>query len=320
MRILVTGASGQLGAYLIDRLDGRGHEVVGWSGSAPCVRRGISLKPVDLLDGEATIRALNAADPDAVIHAAAISAAEAVRLDPARASAINVEATARIAAWCDRRGRRLVFTSTDLVFDGSRPWNREGDPAEPILAYGETKRRAEPAVLTTEKGVVARVSLLFGPSRCGRLYFFNRAIGAIGRGEPQSFFEDEFRTPLDMATAAEILVRLAEGDQVGLFHVAGRERMSRFELMRRAANALGLDPALVLPSRRAETQLPEPRPADVSLDTSRIASAFPDLVRPTIEEALPAGANSAGRIHQGFAGSGFMASKSGASAGFFLWP
>jgi dTDP-4-dehydrorhamnose reductase len=74
-----------------------------------------------------------------------MSAAEAVRLDPARGRAVNTEATARLADWCARRDRRIVYTSTDLVFDGSRPWSREEDRAEPVLAYGRTKRDAEPA-------------------------------------------------------------------------------------------------------------------------------------------------------------------------------
>ncbi len=108
-----------------------------------------------------------------------MSAADAVRLDPTRASAINVDATRRIADWSDRHDRRLVFTSTDLVFDGSRPWNREDDPAEPILAYGRTKRLAESAVLGVSKGIVARLSLLYGPTRCGRPSFFDQAIRAI---------------------------------------------------------------------------------------------------------------------------------------------
>jgi dTDP-4-dehydrorhamnose reductase len=286
MRILLTGASGQLGAYLIDRLVGRGHEVIAWSGAETGARRGVDLTPMNLADADATARGLDQADPDAVIHAAAISSAEAVRLDPDRASAVNVEATARIAEWCDRRDRRLVFTSTDLVFDGSRPWNREDDPAEPILSYGRTKRHAEPAVLATSRGIAARLSLLFGPSRCGRASFFDQAIGAIRNGQPRTFFEDEYRTPLDLATAAVILVRLAESDLAGIYHVGGRERVSRFELMRRAATALGLDQSLVLPDRKKEANLVEPRPSDVSLDTTRLALAFPDLMRPTIEEAL----------------------------------
>jgi dTDP-4-dehydrorhamnose reductase len=286
MRILLTGASGQLGAYLIDRLLVEGHEPVAWSGRGPGVRGGIEFRPVELADEEATGKALDEADPEVILHAAAISATDAVLRDPVRARAINVQATRRLAGWSALRGRRLVFTSTDLVFDGSRAWNREDDPAEPILAYGRTKREAESTVLESPGGIVARVSLLYGPSRCGRPYFFDNAIAAIRRGEPVVSFEDEHRTPLDMATAADILVGLATSSETGLFHVAGTERVSRFELMRRSAGALGLDPTLVRANRRADLALPEPRPADVSLDTSKLAAAFPDLKRPTIEEAL----------------------------------
>ena len=286
MRILLTGASGQLGAYLIDRLAPRGHALLAWSGSKPGNRFGIAMTPVDLLDGEATLQALDHASPDAVIHAAAISSAEAVRFDPEKATRINVEATNRIAGWCDRHDRRLVFTSTDLVFDGSRSWNREDDPAEPVLAYGRTKRQAEPAVLAIPKGVVARLSLLFGPSWSGRDAFFDKAVGALLKGERRAYFEDEYRTPLDLGTAAEALSLLAEGEMTGLFHVAGRQRMSRFQLMRRVAVALGLDPLLVEANRRGQVDLPEPRPADVSLDTTRLAAALPEFRRPTIEEAL----------------------------------
>jgi dTDP-4-dehydrorhamnose reductase len=289
MRILLTGASGQLGAYLIDRLLADGHEPVAWSGREPGHRAGIEFRPVELTDLEATSQALVDADPEVVLHAAALSATDAVLRDPVRAQAVNVEATRRLAEWCAQEGRRMIFTSTDLVFDGSRAWNREDDPAEPILAYGRTKREAERAVLAVPGGVVARVSLLYGPSRCGRPYFFTNSIDAIRRGEPIGSFEDEIRTPLDMATAAEILVRLANSGESGLFHVAGAERMSRFELMRRSAAALGLDPALIRANRRADVALPEPRPADVSLDTSKLASRFPDLRRPTVEEALRPG-------------------------------
>jgi dTDP-4-dehydrorhamnose reductase len=289
MRILLTGASGQLGAYLIDRLLLDGHEPIAWSGRETGDRGGIAFRPVELTNSSAIEMALAEADPAVILHAAAISATDAVLRDPDRARAINVEATRRLAEWSEHRGRRLVFTSTDLVFDGSRAWNREDDPADPILAYGRTKVEAEAAVLNVPGGLVARVSLLYGPSRCGRPYFFTNTIDAIRRGDPVGSFEDEHRTPLDMATAAEILVRLATSEQTGLFHVAGAERVSRLELMRRSAAALGCDPTLVRANRRSDVALPEPRPADVSLDTTKLASVFPDLERPTIEEALGMG-------------------------------
>ncbi len=291
MRILVTGASGRLGSALIDRLTSETrHEVIAWSG-ATCGPRGrVALQPVDLCDPHAIVESLRVADPDAVIHAGALSSADAVYRDPMRGHAVNVEATRQLAEWAGSRGRRFVFTSTDLVFDGAGSWYRENDPAHPILAYGRTKHEAEAHVLTWPTGLVARLSLLFGPTPSGRPGFFDVAIDALHRGEPRAFFEDEFRTPLDYRTAAEILARLVESDAVGIVHVGGRERLSRFVLMRRAAVASGIDPDLVRPGCQAEARLPEPRPVDVSLDTSLLDRLFPDLERPSIEAVVGTGA------------------------------
>ncbi len=286
MRIVVTGASGQLGAYLIDRLIERSHEIVAWSGRTTETRGGIALRPVELTDSGAVARALADAAPDVVIHAAAVSSAEAVRRDPQRSQAVNVEATKLISEWAATHDRRLVFTSTDLVFDGSKSWYREDDPAHPILLYGLSKYAAERFVLDVPKGLVARLSLLSGPSRSGREGFFDRAMSALRAGTPQAFFTDEHRTPLDFASAAKALVGLAESETLGTIHLGGPERLSRFELMTRAAAALGIDPTLVRPNRRADVPLGEPRPADLSLDSSRFNRLFTDQQCPQVEHAL----------------------------------
>lgn len=286
MRVLLTGGSGQLGSYLVDRLRTAGHDLTAWSGTSLGERAGVVLRPVNLADPAMLDRALSEADPDLILHAAALSSLASVRLDPDGGQAVNVRATERLAAWCGRQGRRLVYTSTDLVFDGSRSWNREDDPAEPILAYGRTKLQAEPAVLATPIGLVARLSLLFGPSRTGRPSYFDHTLEGLRRGQPQTLLEDEFRTPLHYANAADLLVRLAESSATGLVHVGGPERVSRWELIRRVAARLGLDPGLVLANRRADLNLPETRPADVSLDTQRLARFLPDTPRLTIEEAF----------------------------------
>jgi dTDP-4-dehydrorhamnose reductase len=288
MRVVLTGASGQLGAYLLERLLAAGNEVAAWSGREAGRRGAIELLPVDLTDAEATDAALRSADPEVIVHAAALSRADEVQRDPARGRAVNVEATRRLAEWCAGRGRRLVYTSTDLVFDGKRAWNREDEPAQPVLEYGRTKREAEHAVLAMPRGLVARVSLLYGPTRSGRPGYHDRAVAAIRDGQPQTFFEDEYRTPLDLATAAEALARLAATEARGLVHVAGAERMSRFTLMRRVAGGLGLDSSLVRANRQGDHPSPEPRPADVSLDSERLVALLPGLSRPPIEEAVVA--------------------------------
>lgn len=288
MRVVVTGASGQLGSTVLFRLAEAGHEVWGWSGSEDEKRGPFLLRAVDLRDEPTVMQRLAEADPEVVIHAAAVSSAEAVRRDPAFGRAVNTEATARLAAWCGTRGRRLIYTSTDLVFEGTKSWYREEDAAEPILEYGRTKRDAEPAVLAIPRGLVARMSLMYGPSRSGRPSYYERTIAGLREGVAQTFFEDEFRTPLALESAAAILVRLAESDVQGLLHVAGPERVSRFDLVRRQAMALGLDPALVRANRQADLTFAEPRPADVSLETAKLRNLFPDLPLPKIEEALAA--------------------------------
>jgi dTDP-4-dehydrorhamnose reductase len=247
-----------------------------------------------LTDEGAVAAALAAMDPDAVLHTAAVTSTEAAYRAPQHAAAVNVAATAHLAAWCTQHDRRLLFTSTDLVFDGARSWYREEEPAEPILEYGRTKRAAEPLVRAVPRGLVARVSLLYGPAGSGKPGFFDLALDALSRGEPRSFFEDEFRTPLDYHTATAILVRLLESEATGILHVGGPERLSRFALMRRAAIARGIDPALVRASRQAEHPGSEPRPADVSLDTTRLTTVLPDLERPDVEAALAASDRRAG--------------------------
>jgi dTDP-4-dehydrorhamnose reductase len=286
MRIVVTGASGQLGSYVIDRLARGPHEVIAWSGRTANVRGELRLQPVDLTDALAVTAALEQADPDVLVHLAAISSTEAVRRDPKRALAVNVSGTGLLAEWAAKHDRRLLYTSTDLVFDGSKSWYGEDDPALPIVEYGRTKRDSEPAVLATRRGLVARLSLLYGPSRSLTAGYFDRAMAAMRTANPQSFFADEFRTPLDNMTASRILVRLAESAVTGLMHVGGPERLSRFELMRRAASVLGVDPGFVRGNRRADVPVAEPRPVDVSLDTSRLLHLFPDLEFPGVEDAL----------------------------------
>ena len=101
-------------------------------------------------------------------------------------------------------------------------------------------------------------------------------------------FADEWRTPLDLATAAKALVALAASDETGIFHVGGPERLSRLEMGQRLARGLGLDARSVRAARRSGVPAPEPRPEDVSLDSSRFRRAFAGLAFPSFEEALRA--------------------------------
>jgi dTDP-4-dehydrorhamnose reductase len=286
MRILVTGASGRLGSYLVDELVSGPHQLIAWSHTTTGRRGGVALFPLDLADGDAIARALETQNPDAVIHAAGISSAEAAHRDPARCQAVNVLGTQRIADWTAGNNRRLIFTSTDLVFDGLKGPYSEDDPVSPVLEYGRAKRAAEEIVLANAGGLVARISLLYGPSHPGREGFFDRAMACLQAGTPQTFFADEYRTPIDYVTASRVLARLAGTSATGLVHLGGRERVSRYNLMRRCAAAWRIDPSLVRPNVRADVPSTEARPADVSLDTTSLRALISDIDWPGIEDGL----------------------------------
>jgi dTDP-4-dehydrorhamnose reductase len=99
-------------------------------------------------------------------------------------------------------------------------------------------------------------------------------------------FADEWRTPLDLATAARALAALARSDFTGLLHLGGPERLSRLAMGQRLAAFLGADPAPLVAARRAEVPAPEPRPRDVTLDSSRWRGLFPEQPWPAWEEAV----------------------------------
>lgn len=287
MRIVVTGASGQLGSYVLDRLARSDHDVVGWSGSTAGDRRRIPIRPVDLREPAAIAAAIGRDAPDAILHLAAISRIDQAFREPALAHRVNVEATGSLADLAARRGAHFVGASTDLVFGGDQAWSTENDEPEPRSTYGWTKREGELRVLAHAGQLIARLALLYGPSRCGRPTFYDAIAGAVRSGQQRFLFADEYRTPLDYDTAAEILIRLLEAPSIGgVVHVAGAVRLSRLDLYRRLARPGGFDPGMLLGNRMADVPSDEPRAADASLDTSRLAALLPDLERPTIEEGL----------------------------------
>jgi dTDP-4-dehydrorhamnose reductase len=245
---------------------------------------GYPLQPVDLADVDGLALAFRRVRPAVVIHTGAMTAVTACARDPARAEQINVQGTRVLAELAAEARARLLLTSTDLVFDGAQGWYREQDLAAPLSVYGRTKVGAEQAVLACPGGVVARVSLLFGPGIVGRASFFDTQMLSLCQGRPCALFADEWRTPLDLLTAAQSVLAVARSDFAGVLHLGGPERLSRLEMGRRLAAFLGCEPALLTPASR--TSSPEPRPRDTALDSARWRALFPRQHRPTWDEAL----------------------------------
>jgi dTDP-4-dehydrorhamnose reductase len=286
MRILVTGASGQLGGYLLRELRRRDESVIAWSGSHTGSLFGYPLRQVDLADKNAVVAAFREARPDAILHSGALASVADCYKDAERARRVNTLGSAVLAELADEAAIRLVHVSTDLVFDGRRGGYREEDAVGPLSTYGRTKAEAEEAVLAYAGALVVRVPLLFGPSLIGRPNFFDQQTAALREGKLISLFHDEWRTPLDYHTAALALIALLEADFIGILHVGGPERISRLEMGQRLASFLRRDPAVLVAVSRDSTPAAEPRPCDTSLDSSRWRRLLPRLPWPRWDEAV----------------------------------
>jgi dTDP-4-dehydrorhamnose reductase len=243
------------------------------------------LWPVDLANPDRVAAAFREARPEIILHAAALAKVADCYRDPGRARQVNTRGTELLAELAAAAGARLVLTSTDLVFDGEHAPHREEDPPAPLSVYGRTKAAAEGPVLAVG-GVVVRISLLYGPTLVGRPAFYDEQVAALRAGKTVILFEDEWRTPLSLSTAARALLGVARSDFRGLLHLGGPERLSRLEMGRRLAAYLGADASVIRAVRREDLPSGEPRPRDTSLDSSRWRGMFPGQPWPGLEEAL----------------------------------
>jgi dTDP-4-dehydrorhamnose reductase len=292
VRVVVTGAGGLLGGRLAAILQAQGMEVVALHRRTP-PPPGLASRTLELTDTPALARLLDVDRPDAVVHAAVLGRAEQCEERPAEAEAVNARLPAQIARLCRERGLRLVGISTDLVFGGERAFSREADHPSPLSVYGRTKRRGEQAMLDEwPAAAVVRVALVVGRGHGARGTASESIAWALRGGRRLRLYADELRTPVDPESVARALGRLLAGGGSGYFHLAGAERISRLELGRRVARALGLPEALLEPARQADHPGPDRRPADVSLDLTRARLELGWEPRP-LDEAVRDGRASA---------------------------
>jgi dTDP-4-dehydrorhamnose reductase len=225
--------------------------------------------PLDLLSPASIQTALETSRAEAVLHSATLGGAAECEDRPEAARALNVAATGRLAAVCQQAGLRLIALSTDQVLAGDRAWVPETEPARALMIYGRTKLEGERAVLDAHPmAAVVRLPLMIGRGYGPRGTASEAILWELRARRPVRLFVDEFRTPLDPESAAAALATLLRGQQTGLFHLGGAERVSRFELGQSVARAFDLPAHLLEPVPHSTHQGP-PRPVDVSLDSSR---------------------------------------------------
>ncbi|MDP4611164.1 MAG: SDR family oxidoreductase [Opitutales bacterium] len=244
MKILLTGATGLLGNAYAEAAIRRGHKVIALHHSqTPRVN---GLHKTIQFDGSQTENLTQLCLehwPDTIVNCAAISSPDAVDADPKLAEKVNVALPRLLAQISTHIGARLLHVSTDMVFDGhSDEAYRSTDMPFPTGLYGQTKLMAEREVLehNPEDPVVLRIPILMGNSPSGKRSVHEKLLAAINAGERPKLFCDEIRQPCSASNVAEVLLELTERrDLHGIFHWAGAETLSRFEMGQRILRHFG---------------------------------------------------------------------------------
>jgi dTDP-4-dehydrorhamnose reductase len=251
MRILVTGANGLLGGFLVPALAANGHEVLA-TGLGPCrlpdvEKGGFHYSTLDITDAMSVFDTVHSFSPDAIMHAAAVTQADDCEKDPVGCWTVNVTATRFVVEAAKRQGAFLVYISTDFVFDGASGPYDEQDAPSPVNYYGCSKLAAEKAVLSgSNDSAVVRTVLVYGPSpNMARSSLMGWVARNLRAGQPIRVVSDQVRTPTFAGDLANGIRTVAEKRASGLWHISGKDVLTPYEMAVRTADLLGLDKSLM---------------------------------------------------------------------------
>lgn len=299
MKIFVTGVGGQLGHDVVNDAVGRGHEAIGsdiatqYNGvqdgsavvSAPYVQ-------LDITDQAAVVATIETIKPDAIIHCAAWTAVDAAEDEENREKvhAINVDGTNYIAEAAKEVGVKMLYLSTDYVFDGKgeRPWQPDDKNYAPLNYYGQTKLEGELAVSgTLDKFFIVRIAWVFGLNGKN---FIKTMINAGKTHDTVRVVNDQIGTPTYTADLARLLADMIESEKYGYYHATNSESeeggyISWYDFCREFYRQYGLKTKVIPVSTEEYGLSKAARPANSRLDKKKLVDAgFAPL--PTWQDAV----------------------------------
>lgn len=272
MRIIITGASGQLGHDLVNEMSARGHVVTG-----------LSSKELNLTDSIAVHNYLTSIRPDAVMHCAAYTAVDKAEDDAETCLAVNHLGTKAVADTCAELGCKLLYISTDYVFpgDGERPWEPE-DTTDPLNLYGKSKLLGEEAVrAATDHYFIVRISWAFGLNGKN---FVKTMLRLGAERETLTVVNDQFGSPTYTKDLSVLLADMIVTEKYGTYHATNEGVCSWYEFASAIIAEAGLS-AKVLPVSSDQYPSRAKRPANSRMSKEKLTeNGFRRL--PTWQDAL----------------------------------
>ena len=259
MRVLVTGAKGQLGTDLMNELARQGLEGIG-----------VDVEEMDITDADACRRVISQAKIDAVIHCAAYTAVDAAEDQVDLCRRINGEGTRNVAVACREAGVKLMYISTDYVFDGggTRPWEPDDERA-PLNVYGQTKYEGEIAIEELlERYFIVRIAWVFGVAGKN----FIKTMLRLGREKGAvSVVDDQVGSPTYTYDLARLLTDMIQTDRYGRYHATNEGECSWYEFAREIFRQAGMDEVKVTPVSSEIFAAKAKRPANSRMTKEKLS-------------------------------------------------
>lgn len=272
MKVLVTGVKGQLGYDVADELEKRGMEVVG-----------VDVDEMDITDEAAVRRVILGESPDAVIHCAAYTAVDAAEDNEEMCRRVNADGTRYIADACKELDIKMLYISTDYVFDGqgTRPWEPE-DERKPLSVYGQTKCEGELAVQNTlDKYFIVRITWTFGVNGKN---FVKTMLRLAETNNRITVVNDQYGSPTATADLAVLLSDMIETEKYGIYHATNEGICTWYEFTCEIFRQAGID-IEVVPVTSEEYNAKAKRPANSRMSKDKLdANGFKRL--PSWQDAL----------------------------------
>ena len=240
MRVLVTGVKGQLGYDVVNELTKRGHEAVG-----------VDIEEMDITDRDCVERVTKEAQVDTVIHCAAYTAVDAAEDNVDLCRKVNADGTRNVAQICKKLDLKMVYISTDYVFNGQgeRPWEPDDERA-PLNVYGQTKYEGELAVEENlDRYFIVRIAWVFGVNGKN---FIKTMLNLGKTREELTVVNDQIGSPTYTYDLARLLVDMAETDKYGRYHATNEGLCSWYEFACEIFKQAGMDHVKVIPVTSAE--------------------------------------------------------------------
>jgi dTDP-4-dehydrorhamnose reductase len=267
--VIVTGASGFLGQYMLEAT-ATSYDVVGTYFRTEITHPTVETHQVDLT--EPPFDSLREFDPDYIIHCAGLTDVDECERNPQRARELNVQMTEHVASLAAETDAHLAYISTDAVFDGTESWFSEDASPNPINVYGETKHEGEQAAMQGHDTVTVVRTNFFGWTASGDSTLAEWMLETLDSGGELSGFEDVYFTPIYAGELAHSIVELLTEGHTGLVHLAGSERLSKLEFAHTLADVFGYSSSSIMSIQVSDLDLDADRGRDLSLDSSHAES------------------------------------------------